>query len=242
MEAWCRSWLIPLNPSKSTVLHLGYNNPQLEYQLSNLQTILAVESQVDLGITMNSELKWSDHITTIVKRANSICYLLQKAFQHPDKKLFLKLYTTYIRPYLEYAVQVWCPHFKKDIDAIEKVQRRITKWVPNISHLSYAKRLSYLNLTTLEERRSRGDLIFTYKVLHQAFSTDMSNLFNLNTDTRLRGHSFKLTKENFRSSARQHFLTNRVFTTWNSLPDTIVSAPSTNSFKNKYDAHMCSVR
>ena len=72
-------------------------------------------------------------------------------------------WTRLVRPHLEYCSQIWSPHFK-DIILIERVQRRATKLVQGIEHLSYDERLQYVGLNRLENRRKRSDLIETYKI------------------------------------------------------------------------------
>jgi hypothetical protein len=69
------------------------------------------------------------------------------------------LYLTFIRPYLEFAVSVWSPFLKSDIDMIEQVQRQTTKLIPAIRNLSYENRLRKLELTTLKDRILRGDMM-----------------------------------------------------------------------------------
>ena len=69
-----------------------------------------------------------------------------------------------VRPHLEFAITSWCPYLKKDIDMIEKIQRRATKLVPNLKHLNYSIRLSKFGLTDLTTRRLRGDLIQLFKL------------------------------------------------------------------------------
>ena len=64
-----------------------------------------------------------------------------------------------VRPHLEYANSVWCPYKKGDIAGIEKVQKRATKLVISLKHLSYIERLRRLKLPTLKNRRLRGDII-----------------------------------------------------------------------------------
>ena len=78
----------------------------------------------------------------------------------------LQLYKSVVRPHVEFAISSWSPHFKKDIEAIEKIQHRFTRLLPRMKHLSYEDRLIKLNLTTLERRRERGDIIQTYKIMH----------------------------------------------------------------------------
>ncbi|KAJ8918780.1 hypothetical protein NQ315_015100 [Exocentrus adspersus] len=121
----------------------------------------------------------------------------------------------------------------QDINRLEAVQRRATK-LPSGFKKPYEVRLRRLNLTTLADRRQHGDLITTYRILHNVMHCP-GDIFEINVDPRLRGHQLKLRKEQFHSRYRQYFLPNRVFDLWNSVPNDVVMAPSINSFKNKLD-------
>src|SRR6218665_490670 len=98
--------------------------------------------------------------TKLSKRGN-------KKRQLPDKEgaECCWLYKSLVRPELEYCIQVWSPHLKQDMEKLEKVQRRATKMIQGYKDLSYEERLIRCGLTTLEKRRSRGDLIEAYKII-----------------------------------------------------------------------------
>jgi hypothetical protein len=137
---WCRDWLIQLNIEKCEVLHLGKNNPHPAYVINN-KNLKEVESHNDLGVIVNQNLSWSDHVCFITKRANRSSYLMFKVFRRLDFETFKKLYKVYIRPLLEYANLIWSPHLQRDIDTLERIQRRATKRVAGLRSIPYATRL-----------------------------------------------------------------------------------------------------
>jgi hypothetical protein len=164
---------------------------------------------------------------------------IKKSFAHFDCKLLSSLYLTFIRLLLEFAVPVWSPNLKGDCDSIERVQHRATKLVPSIRNLSYEKRLIALNLTTLVEKRKRGDLIQLYKFMHNIDKIERGNSFPI-VQNNLRGHCLKFFKEIVRHPQRENFFFNRTANAWNSLPNEIVNSPSVNSFKAALDRWMSS--
>eukprot|EP00111_Clytia_hemisphaerica_P008023 TCONS_00023328-protein len=92
--------------------------------------------------------------------------LLKRGFQDPSPHIFQTLYTTFVRPHLEYAQSVWQPRLRRSINLIESVQRRATKLVKPISQLPYAERLRRLVLPSLEFRRLFCDMVQVYKHIH----------------------------------------------------------------------------
>jgi len=238
IQQWCDKWLIPVNPSKCSVMHIGRSNPKRQYVIGG--TILAaVNTQRDLGVVISSDLSWSAHIQHIAGKANKMLYLIRKAFPNCGVGNLGQFYKTYIRPILEYAGPVWHPTLQRDIALLESIQRRSTRLTLGTNRPPYEERLKMCRLTSYSDRKLRGDLIITFRALHEFFGCDMAFLFPLNVNN-LRGHNFKLKKENFSTTARQCFLSNRIFERWNALPQEVVNATSVNSFKNEYDR--CVVR
>lgn len=235
LEEWTSKWNLRLNNNKCTVLHLGRNNPKLQYSLNN-SFLQSVELQKDLGVFISQDLKWESHIAHIVKKANSLIYLIQRAFSNTSVEMISKLHKTFIRPKLEYACTVWNPYYIKDITLLERVQRKITR-IPDVNkHLSYAERLTNFNIPTLKERRERGDMIEVYKELSGHYSPMIElSLFHANETRELRGHTKKLRKERCSLLLRKNFITNRVVYRWNGLQEETVTAPNVNTFKNRLD-------
>ena len=83
-----------------------------------------------------------------------------------------------VRPHLEYAVQAWCPNKISDIKLSEGVQRRFTKCIHELNKLPYEMRLKNLNLTTLETRRVRCDLIEEYRIMNGIEGIDWKLLYS----------------------------------------------------------------
>ena len=107
----------------------------------------------DLGVKVSDEFKHRAQINEAASTANRMLGRLRKAFRSRSLQLWRTLYTTYIRPHFEFAIQAWSPHLATDIEILERVQHRAPKVIMSIKHLSYEERLARLGLTTLKARR-----------------------------------------------------------------------------------------
>ena len=107
-----------------------------------------------MGVVIDMELNFEEHLSSKVKKANMIMGLIRRSISFLDRHLFKKLYTTFVRPHLDYAQAVWQPFLRKHINTIENVQKRATKLVDGLSELPYDERLRYIDLPTLKYRRT----------------------------------------------------------------------------------------
>ena len=239
IQNWCQLWLLRLNLLKCKVMHVGYSHFVTEYVLSDNSgehvKLTEVDNEKDLGVWISRDLKPSLHCTKAVASAMRVLAMIRRAFVNISKELFVFLYRTYVRPHLEYCVPIWNPSLAKDIDALEKVQKRATKMVRGLKNLSYEQRLKSLDLYTLFRRRQRGDLIEVYKLLNRYYDIDPTNFFVLCDNSNTRGHHMKLYKCHTRLNVQSTFFTQRVVNSWNNLPLEVVSAHSVSSFKSKLD-------
>jgi hypothetical protein len=108
----------------------------------------------DLGITiLDEKFKFQIHFNNQTNKANQRLGMIKRSFTYMDKKMFTTLYKSIVRPHLEYGSNIWSFMHKKEAIQIENVQRRATKLVKNIQHLSYSDRSRYLGLPSLQYRR-----------------------------------------------------------------------------------------
>ncbi len=168
LNCWERDWLLRFNvkDGKCKLLHVGLGNPRHDYFM-NGERLPPVSTEKDLGVHTAEDLTWNTHIEKAVNKAKSVIGWIKRSLICCNKFVMVNVYKTLVRPHIEYAVQVWNPPaahgYWKLILQLEDVQRAFTRLIDGIGILPYRTRLKKLQLTTLLERRMRGDLIETYK-------------------------------------------------------------------------------
>ena len=226
------------NEEKCKIVHFGYDNLETSYSLNNVNMSKSAQ-ETDLGVTVSNSCKPSEQCAKAAKRAMQRLGLLKRTFRHIDIRSFKVIYPTYVRPLMEYAVQSWNPYYIKDIECLERVQRYATRLVTELSGLGYEERLERLDLYTLKQRRLRGDLIETYKILSGKYSFNSEKLFRMSDVSATRGHHLKVYKPALKKGLllRKNFFNIRIVNTWNELPQWVVSASTVETFKKRLDHH-----
>jgi len=240
LVTWSNTWHLLFNPLKCKVMTLGHANGTSNYTMSlsdrNFTDIAKCDSEKDLGITIDNKLDFAEHIDMVSKKANRIMAVIRRSFTCIDYKCFCLLYKSLVRPHLEYGVTSWFPYKVKDISTIEKVQKRATKQVKQISHLCYSERLKRLDLPTLRYRRHRGDMIEVFKILHGIYDLEVTGgILQLSKNIATRGHSLKLATLPSRLETRKNSFAVRVVKPWNSLPEEVIMASNVKAFEARLD-------
>ena len=222
LATWAETWQLPISYSKCCVLSLGKHNSGPSRLLTmNDYNILPVEQAVDLGVTVDREVKFSLHISNISRKAHNRANLIIRCFHSKNIPSLVAAYKVYVRPILEYSSVSWNPYLIKDIKSLENVQRRFTKRLPGMEKLTYHQRLSILELDSLELRRVRADLLFTYKLVFGLVDLSLPDFFVPRFNEARRGHGHKLYLPACKSNTRSNNFNYRVIQKWNSLPNSI---------------------
>ena len=167
LEAWKDAWSLKFNVKKSLVVQFSAKPLASEsnYFLDN-QCLHNSSVHNDLGIFMNSDLSWSEHYSFIISKAYRELSVLRRSFNPLNSSSTKKtLYTTMVRSHLIYCSPVWRPRFIKDIQLLERVQRRATKYILNDFTSDYKDRLISLELLPLMMFYELLDIMFFVKSL-----------------------------------------------------------------------------
>ena len=236
LSSWANSWQLSINISKCSVLSIHHKSksftPQPYYingfQLTNSSSV------TDLGILVDSRLTFISHISNILTKATQRAGVFFRGFSSRHPSLMKKAFVTYIRPSLEFNTNIWNPSKKYLIDKLENIQRRFTKRVPSLSHLSYSERLRALELEPLELRRLHFDLIQYYKVLNNLTCIEPNSYFHPHYPPPSSRNPTPFLQKSSNSNLCLHStFFHRYLDCWNALPVLVKQAPSLASFKRQ---------
>jgi hypothetical protein len=242
LDKWAASWQMSFNVSKCTAMTITNKTKPLQstYYMNNIPLSI-VTSQEYLGITITSNLKWSDHINKIAKASSSKLGLLRRTLHACSKDVKETAYKALVRPKLEYASCAWNPYLIKDINRLENIQRQAARFVFSDYRRtsSPSQMMSSLGWESLETRRLITQTTMFYKILNGYVSLSLPDeikQYHHNRSLRhLNNSYYTCPKSNLDTHLFSFYP--RTIRTWNELPPSIINSSSLESFKFKCSKH-----
>ena len=249
IHEWCQSWQVSLSPSKCVSILVGKEGPSKPLPLFIDHHQLEESSlQRDLGVLVSSDLSFSQHIQAQISKANKVTYLIFKMFTAGRAKAMAQAFAVYARPHLEVFSPVWNPgrrgnSLTQDCKALEAVQRTFTRSVYfrcGFPPAEYEERLRFLELPSLESRRTVLDLSLAHKLFS---SPDMAgnHILPLHSRSRSLRQNHLFVPEVKAKGPRKSFFSNRIAKQWNEIPDAVKclsNAGFKEFLKDKYYRHI----
>ena len=234
---WSEKWQMQFNVDKCSIMSVGRSNGPVDYKIND-NNLGRSYSERDLGVQVSSNLRPREQCNAARNRANRILGFISRCVTNRSSEVILRLYLALVRPHLDYAAQFWSPYYRKDINSLEAVQRRMTKMIQGLSNLPYKARLKHLKLHSLERRRARGDLIEVFKWVKGINKGDINQVLEFSNQGITRNNGYKLEKLRFRTDIGKFWFSNRVVNDWNGLSRHVVGAETLSSFKKRLDKSM----
>ena len=229
---WSCEFSMPLSVEKCYVMHCGPSNPKRNYTCNGV-TLPSASEISDLGVIRSNLAPYTSQAAKASAKASKMSGLILAAFRCHESRVLWPAFKAYVLPLLRYASVAWCPRLHRDIDCLERVQKRFTKKCGDIRHLSYDYRLKSLKSLSVKNLRLYDDMVFTYKVIHGNVDMSLSELglSLVNNSLNTRGQGCRLIPGKLSLERAAQLYKFRAPKEWNALPSSIISSKSLNLFK-----------
>lgn len=231
---WCADWQMTINIDKTVFMSITnkVSKFNFQYHLNNVP-LRKVYQYKYLGITIASDLSWTEHVRQVSKKAMSKLFFIKRALSFATHETKLLAYVTFVRPVLEYASIVWFPHTANNIAILERVQRKAVRFIFNRygRNDSPTALLHRAGLATLDSRAKVFRLKFLYLLLHRSFRINPDLYLNFR-DTRptRRRHPWELEEYSFSNNTFSYSFFPRAIREWNTLDAVITQQPTLEKF------------
>lgn len=240
LTKWSSTWQLPFNLNKCEFLRVTNKFfPITTTYYMDAKSIKQVTSAKYLGITINEKLQWAEHISNITKKANATLGFLHRNLKKCPSHIKTSCYKSLIIPILEYACTIWDPYTLKDINKIEKIQRRAARFSKNNYSWSTSVTglINDLNWQSLQSRRSNLKLMMMYKIIHNLVTIPKNHYLILCTSsTRHHNFTYKLPYSRVNSHLFSFFPS--TIRLWNSLDSVTVNQETLHQFKCRFSNHV----
>ena len=204
---WAKTWGMTFNPLKCCHMQVGTDTPTTQFMLGT-DFIPVANSVKYLGVHIDSNLKWNNHITKITAKANRALGLIKRNLKEAPKKTKWIAFTCMVKPILEYASPVWSPYAVGLTNSLEKVQNNAIRWVYWLKKRdSITDCRNDHNISSLSIRRRELDILFLRKIEAGLFDVKLNNYIRFSTAYDTRGKSISWTQ---RTNAWKYSYYNRM--------------------------------
>ena len=236
LDQWAINWKMSFNLQKCEFLRItNKKHPILAcYSLQNT-TIKEVSYAKYLGVTIDQNLSWSEHIKQVTNKANRVKGFLQRNLNRCPLPIKSNCYKSLIKPILDYAAVIWAPHTQRDINVIENVQRRAARFVTNIysRYASVTEMLSSLEWPTLSRCRNEQKAIMLFKIINHHVDINATDfLIPIFNDHNTRGHSMRFSQPMTRVDSYKFSFFPSAIKIWNSLLQYVIDSSKIEQFKH----------
>jgi len=234
LAEWARTWGMKFNPSKCNIMRVSRKRKPGLPKYTMLGVNLEVKSEITyLGVIIQNNLSWNRQTEHAAGKASRILNFIMRNFSPASKTVKEKLYSTLVRPHLEYGSIAWNPHIKKNIESLEKVQRRAARFVSGdfSRYSSVTEMLQKLGWTSLADRREGNQLTYLFKIIHGIVHIK-PEVLKPKIDRPRRGNNKQYQIISATSNVYKQSFLPRTVRAWNDLPQFAISAPNHHKFRS----------